>query len=93
MPSSSDVAPWKENSQPMSVAIGGAPEPTRELRHVLGFGPTRGTPSAGLLRPQYRLRVVERRVFYDVQGHAVQILRILPRRDVEHWPCGEGERS
>src|ERR1700737_2420819 len=47
LPSSIDVAPWKGNSQPISVAIGGAPEPTRDLRHVLGLGPTSGMPSAG----------------------------------------------
>ena len=39
----------------------------------------------GLLRPQYRLRVGEVRVFYDVSGTAVEILAIVPKSEVEEW--------
>src|SRR5262249_55921726 len=39
----------------------------------------------GLLRPQYRLRVDEVRVFYDVTGSTVQILAIVPKSEAEAW--------
>jgi mRNA interferase RelE/StbE len=39
----------------------------------------------GLLRPQYRLRVDEVRVFYDVSGTAVEILAIVPKSEAEEW--------
>jgi mRNA interferase RelE/StbE len=39
----------------------------------------------GLLRPQYRLRVDEIRVFYDVTETAVEILAVIPKREAESW--------
>jgi mRNA interferase RelE/StbE len=39
----------------------------------------------GLLRPQYRLRVDEVRVFYDVSGTTVQILAIVAKSEAESW--------
>ncbi len=39
----------------------------------------------GLSRPQYRLRVDEIRVFYDVNGNQVEILAIVNKADAEHW--------
>jgi mRNA interferase RelE/StbE len=39
----------------------------------------------GLLRPQYRLRVGEVRVFYDVSGTTVEILAIITKSQVEAW--------
>jgi|SRR5215467_13755463 len=39
----------------------------------------------GLLRPQYRLRVGEVRVFYDVSGTTVEILAIVPKSEAEQW--------
>ena len=39
----------------------------------------------GMARPQYRLRVEEVRVFYDVSGSAVEVLAIVPKREVESW--------
>jgi mRNA interferase RelE/StbE len=39
----------------------------------------------GLLRPQYRLRVDEIRVFYDVSGTTVQILAIVAKSEAEAW--------
>ena len=39
----------------------------------------------GMARPQYRLRVEEVRVFYDVSGSAVQILAIVPKPEAESW--------
>src|SRR6266568_5211918 len=39
----------------------------------------------GLLRPQYRLRVGEVRVFYDVSGTIVEVLAIVARSEAESW--------
>jgi mRNA interferase RelE/StbE len=39
----------------------------------------------GLMRPQYRLRVGEVRVFYDVSDTAVEILAIVSKSEAEEW--------
>jgi mRNA interferase RelE/StbE len=39
----------------------------------------------GLLRPQYRLRVGEVRVFYDVSGTTVEVLAIVAKSEAESW--------
>jgi mRNA-degrading endonuclease RelE of RelBE toxin-antitoxin system len=39
----------------------------------------------GVARPQYRLRVEEVRVFYDVSGSTVEILAIVPKPEAESW--------
>ena len=39
----------------------------------------------GLLRPQYRLRIDEVRVFYDVSGTTVEVLAIVPKAEAESW--------
>jgi len=39
----------------------------------------------GLARPQYRLRVEEVRVFYDVSGSDVEVLAIVPKSEAESW--------
>jgi mRNA interferase RelE/StbE len=39
----------------------------------------------GLDSPQYRLRVDEFRVFYDVQADEVYVLRILSKKMVNHY--------
>jgi mRNA interferase RelE/StbE len=39
----------------------------------------------GLRRPQYRLRVGEVRVFYDVTGTTVQVLAIVAKSEAESW--------
>jgi len=39
----------------------------------------------GLLRPQYRLRVGEIRVFYDVSGMTVEILAIVTKSEAQPW--------
>jgi len=56
------------------------------LRHE----PTRTSRSRikrlrGLSRPQYRLRVDEVRVFYDVSGSTVEVLAIVAKSEVESW--------
>ncbi len=39
----------------------------------------------GVRRPQYRLRVGEVRVFYDVSGSTVEILAIIAKSEVQSW--------
>ena len=39
----------------------------------------------GLSRPQYRLRVEEVRVFYDVSGSTVEVLAIVAKPEAESW--------
>src|SRR5437660_5729126 len=39
----------------------------------------------GLRRPQYRLRVGEIRVFYDVSGATVEILAIAAKSEAGQW--------
>jgi len=42
-------------------------------------------PLRGLSRPQYRLRVDEVRVFYDVVGSTVEVLAIVSKSEAESW--------
>jgi mRNA interferase RelE/StbE len=39
----------------------------------------------GLSRPQYRLRVDDIRVFYDVVASTVEVLAIIPKSHAEAW--------
>src|SRR5215813_7817373 len=39
----------------------------------------------GLRRPQYRLRVDDIRVFYDVSGTTVEILALVSKSEAESW--------
>jgi mRNA interferase RelE/StbE len=39
----------------------------------------------GLNRPQYRLRVGEVRIFYDVSGSTVEILAIVSKSEAQQW--------
>ena|SRR2546430_13518628 len=39
----------------------------------------------GLARPQYRLRVGEIRVFYDVSAESVEVLAIVPKSEAAIW--------
>ena len=39
----------------------------------------------GLSRPQYRLRIDEIRVFYDVTEATVEILAIIPKLEAQSW--------
>jgi mRNA interferase RelE/StbE len=45
----------------------------------------------GVLRPQYRLRIGEIRVFYDVSDIAVEVLAIVPKSEAEEWLRKFGE--
>ena len=44
----------------------------------------------GLDRPQYRLRVDEVRVFYDVQDTQVQVLAVISKEQAQLWLDTEG---
>ena len=66
----------------------------RHLRHQ----PTRASRSRirrlrGLTRPQFRLRVGEVRVFYDVSGRTVEILAIVPKSQADQWLKQAGEET
>jgi mRNA interferase RelE/StbE len=39
----------------------------------------------GISRPQYRLRVGEVRVFYDVAGKTVEVLAVVAKSEAESW--------
>ena len=39
----------------------------------------------GLMRPQYRLRIGEVRVFYDISGSVVEVLAIVAKSEAELW--------
>ena len=45
----------------------------------------------GLRRPQYRLRVDDIRVFYDVQEQVVDILAIINKSEADTWLAQFGE--
>lgn len=45
----------------------------------------------GIRRPQYRLRVDEVRVFYDVSGTTVEILAIVAKLEAEAWLAQFGD--
>ena len=45
----------------------------------------------GLSRPQYRLRVDDVRVFYDVIESTVEILAIVVKSEAEKWLVQEGK--
>ena len=47
----------------------------------------------GLEQPQFRLRVDEIRVFFDVSGRRVEILAIVAKDDAAAWLTRLGKRS
>ncbi len=47
----------------------------------------------GMARPQFRLRVDEIRVFYDVAEDTVEILAIVSKAEAQAWLDSEGIRS
>ena len=46
-----------------------------------------------LSKPEYRLRVGDLRVFYDVTKRRVQVLAIVSKSDAEAWLSKAGERQ
>ena len=47
----------------------------------------------GISRPQFRLRVGDFRVFYDVRENVVEILAVIPKMDAVSWLEEYGERK
>ena len=47
----------------------------------------------GMAKPQYRLRVGQIRIFYDVNERVVEILAVVPKPDANNWLEREGEKS
>jgi mRNA interferase RelE/StbE len=39
----------------------------------------------GLARPQYRLRIDQVRVFYDISGSTVEVLAIVAKSEAQSW--------
>jgi len=61
----------------------------------LRFEPTKASRSRikrlrGLSRPQYRLRVGDIRVFYDVTEATVEILAVITKAEAQAWLDAEG---
>jgi mRNA-degrading endonuclease RelE of RelBE toxin-antitoxin system len=44
----------------------------------------------GIAKPQYRLRVGETRVFYDVRDETVEVLAIVAKRQAQKWLAAQG---
>lgn len=60
------------------------------LKTHLRLNPTKLSKSRikrlrGLSHPQYRLRIDEIRVFYDVTDKTVEILAIVPKSEAQSW--------
>jgi mRNA interferase RelE/StbE len=45
----------------------------------------------GLSHPQYRLRVDDLRVFYDIADEQVRVLAIIAKADADAWLAEEGQ--
>jgi mRNA interferase RelE/StbE len=65
------------------------------LERHLRFEPTKVSKSRikrlrGLSRPQYRLRIGDIRVFYDVTQTAVEVLAIIVKGEAQAWLEREG---
>ena len=65
------------------------------LERHLRFEPTKTSKSRikrlrGLKQPQYRLRVNDIRVFYDVTETSVEILAIIEKQEAQAWLDQQG---
>ena len=62
------------------------------LRHTpMKVSKSRIKKLRGLRHPQYRLRIGDIRVFYDVEDETVQILAIIPKPKAARWLEHAGE--
>ncbi|NUM56066.1 MAG: type II toxin-antitoxin system RelE/ParE family toxin [Candidatus Hydrogenedentes bacterium] len=64
-------------------------------RH-LRYAPSRVSKSRikrleGISKPQFRLRIDDVRVFYDIEGYRVHVLAILAKPDAQRWLAEMGE--
>jgi len=65
------------------------------LETHLRFEPAKASKSRikrlrGLSKPQYRLRVDEIRIFYDVTATSVEVLAIVSKSEADDWLQREG---
>ena len=64
------------------------------LRHApTTVGKSRIKRLRGLARPQFRLRLGEVRVYYDVRESTVGILAIVPKSEAAEWLKQEGRSA
>jgi mRNA-degrading endonuclease RelE of RelBE toxin-antitoxin system len=65
----------------------------KHLRHEpTKISKTRIKRLRGFKRPQYRLRINEVRVFYDVEKNTVEVLAIVEKSAANEWLERHGER-
>ncbi len=65
----------------------------RHLRHrPIRTSKSRIKRLRGLSRPQFRLRVGEVRVFYDVTDGVVEVLTVIPKSQAGTWLKKAGEQ-
>jgi mRNA interferase RelE/StbE len=62
----------------------------QHLRHAPTRVRSRIKRLRGVSRPQYRLRIGEVRVFYDVTDEAVEILAIVTKAEAARWLAEHG---
>ena len=61
----------------------------RYLRHTpTAVSRSRIKRLRGLHQPQYRLRVQDLRVYYDVKQASVHVLGVVAKSDTNHWLVG-----
>jgi mRNA interferase RelE/StbE len=70
----------------------------KAIKEHLSFEPTKTSKSRikrlrRIRHPQYRLRVDEIRVFYDVADEEVEILAIIPKSEAAAWLERYGEQA
>jgi mRNA interferase RelE/StbE len=68
------------------------------MKEHLRFAPTKTSKSrikrlCGMRHPEYRLRVDEIRVFYDVSAKTVEVLAIVPKSEAAAWLERYGEQD
>ncbi|HEV2064707.1 MAG TPA: type II toxin-antitoxin system RelE/ParE family toxin [Thermoanaerobaculia bacterium] len=66
----------------------------QHLRHEPGkSSKSRIKRLRGLARPQFRLRVGDVRVFYDVRDQQVEVLAIVAKAQAQQWLNRAGEKQ
>lgn len=70
----------------------------KAIKEHLSFEPTKTSKSRikrlrRMRHPQYRLRIEEIRVFYDVTDEAVEVLAIVPKSEAAAWLERYGEQA
>ena len=66
----------------------------RHLRHEpMKVSKSRIKRLRGLSRPQFRLRIDDIRVFYDVTDTAVEVLAIISKAQAAEWLQEQGQRE